>query len=135
VPVQFEFRAPPGRPPVLLDVNPRPWGTLGLALDCGVNFYGLAARHAMGDPLPVPPQPYRAGVERHYLPFELLRAWTVCFGKPSPGFPGPWPGKAGAAFEWISSPTDGLVGKLDDPVPALGDVVRLAVRALGGSSR
>jgi hypothetical protein len=27
-------------------------------------------------------------------------------------------------------PTDGLVGKFDDPLPALGDVVRLAVRAL-----
>ncbi len=134
VPAQFEFRVPPGGPPVLLDVNPRPWGTLGLALDCGVNFYGLAARHAMGDPLPVPPQPYRAGIERHYLPFELLRAWTVCFGKPAPGFSGPWPDKAAAAFEWISSPADGLVGKLDDPLPALGDVVRLAVRALAGSS-
>jgi carbamoylphosphate synthase large subunit len=130
VPAQFEFRVDADRPPVLLDVNPRPWGTLGLALDCGVNFYGLAARHAVGDELPAPPPPYRAGVERHYLPFEVLRAWTVCFGDPRPGFPGPWPDKATAAVEWPFMPTDGLVGKFDDPLPAFGDVVRLAVRAV-----
>jgi predicted ATP-grasp superfamily ATP-dependent carboligase len=130
VPAQFEFRVDGDRPPVLLDVNPRPWGTLGLALDCGVNFYGLAARHAVDDELPAPPPPYRAGVERHYLPFELRRAWTVCFGSPQPGFPGPWPDKATAAVEWPFLPTDGLVGKIDDPLPAFGDLVRLVVRAV-----
>jgi predicted ATP-grasp superfamily ATP-dependent carboligase len=132
VPVQFEFRAPAGAPPYLLDVNPRPWGTLGLALDCGVNFYGLAARHALGDPLPAPPPPYRAGVERHYLPFELRRAGTVIGGTPQPGFPGPWPDKGAACVEWLFSPTDGLVGKFEDPMPALGDAVRLVVAACGG---
>jgi hypothetical protein len=133
VPVQFEWKTPAGAAPVLLDVNARPWGTLGLALDCGVNFYGLAARHAVGDELPAPPPPYRAGVERHYLPFELRRAWTSCFEDPQPGYPGPWPDKGSAALEWLFMPTDGLVGKLDDPLPALGDVVRLAARALAGN--
>jgi predicted ATP-grasp superfamily ATP-dependent carboligase len=132
VPVQFEFRVDGSGAPSLLDVNPRPWGTLGLALDCGVNFYGLAARHAAGDPLPAPPPPYRAGVERHYLPFELRRAWTVLFEQPRAGFPGPWPDKGAAAIEWIFVPTDGLVGRLDDPLPAFGDAVRLAARALSG---
>lgn len=130
VPAQFEFRVDGDAPPVLLDVNPRPWGTLGLALDCGVNFYGLAARHATGDPLPSPPPPYRAGVERHYLPFEVLRAWSVVFGHPQPGYPGPWPDRSSAAFEWLFLPHEGLVGKLDDPLPAFGDLVRLAVRAM-----
>ncbi len=133
VPAQFEFRVDAIGAPVLLDVNPRPWGTLGLALDCGVNFYGLAARHVAGDALPAPPPPYRAGVARHYLPFELLRAWTVCFGHPAPGYPGPWPDKWAAAVEWAFLPHEGLVGKLDDPLPALGDVVRLASRALFGA--
>ena len=131
VPAQFEFRVPAGAPPFLLDVNPRPWGTLGLALDCGVNFYGLAARHALGDALPAPPTPYRAGVERHYLPHELRRAGTVIGGTPQPGFPGPWPDKGAACVEWLFVPTDGLVGKFDDPVPALGDAVRLVVAAFG----
>lgn len=134
-PVQFEFRVPPGRPPVLLDVNPRPWGTLGLALDCGINFYGLAARHLLGDALPSPPPPYRAGVVRHYLPFELRRAWAVCFDQPRPGFPGPWPEKSSAAIEWIFSPAGGLVGKLDDPMPAFGDVVRLLARGAARGAR
>lgn len=130
VPAQFEFRVDGAAAPVLLDVNPRPWGTLGLALDCGVNFYGLAARHAVGDALPAPPPPYRAGVERHYLPFELRRAWTVCVDDPQPGFPGPWPDKWEAAVEWFFVPTDGLVGKFDDPLPAFGDALRLLSRAL-----
>jgi predicted ATP-grasp superfamily ATP-dependent carboligase len=132
VPAQFEFRSPANGPPVLLDVNARPWGTLGLALDCGVNFYGLAARRATGDELPAPPPPYRAGVERHYLPFELRRAWTAVAGHPQAGYPGPWPDKFDAAFEWLYLPSEGLVGKLDDPLPAFGDVVRLAARALSG---
>jgi len=130
VPAQFEFRFPRIGAPVLLDVNPRPWGTLGLALDCGVNFYGLAARHALGDALPAPPPPYRAGVERHYLPFELKRAATTIFGTPAPGFPGPWPEKWAAGVEWMFLPNEGLVGKLDDPLPAFGDLVRLAAKAI-----
>jgi predicted ATP-grasp superfamily ATP-dependent carboligase len=132
VPAQVEFRVDAIGAPVLLDVNPRPWGTLGLALDCGVNFYGLAARHAVGDALPAPPPPYRAGVERHYLPFELRHAWTACFDDPTPGYPGTWPDKWAAAVEWMYLPSDGLVGKLDDPLPALGDVARLVSRALFG---
>ncbi len=128
VPVQFEFRVDGANAPVLLDVNPRPWGTLGLALDCGVNFYGLAARHAAGDALPAPPAPYREGVRRHSLAFELRRAGTVLFGTPQPGFPGPWPDKSQAALDWLFAPSDGLVGKLDDPLPALGDAIRLLVR-------
>jgi predicted ATP-grasp superfamily ATP-dependent carboligase len=134
VPAQFEFRVPPAGAPVLLDVNPRPWGTLGLANDCGVNFYGLAARHAAGDPLPAPPPPYRAGVVRHSLAFEVRRAWTVVCGTPQPGFPGPWPDKLTAAFDWVFLPHEGLVGKLDDPLPAFGDAVRLIARALQRSS-
>jgi hypothetical protein len=133
VPVQFEFRVRPDGTPVLLDVNPRPWGTLGLALDCGINFYGLAARHLLGDRLPAPPPPYRAGITRHYLPFELRHAWAVAFGEPQRGYPGPWPDdKLHAAVDWVFAPSDGLVGKLDDPLPAIGDAVRLVARALQG---
>jgi predicted ATP-grasp superfamily ATP-dependent carboligase len=133
-PIQFEFRVPSddraSGGPVLLDVNPRPWGTLGLALDCGINFYGLAARHAMGDPLPAPPPPYRAGVARHYLPFELRHAWAAVFDDPQKGYVGPWPGRTQAALDWMFSPGEGLVGKLDDPLPALADVARLIARGV-----
>ncbi len=132
VPAQFEFRVPEGGEPLLLDVNPRPWGTLGLPLDCGVNFFGLAARHALGDPLPAPPPPYRAGVRRHYLPFELLHAWTVVAGRRQPGFTGDWPDAASAAVQWIFPPNEGLVGRLDDPMPAVGDALRHLRRALFG---
>jgi predicted ATP-grasp superfamily ATP-dependent carboligase len=128
VPAQFEFRVDGMSAPVLLDVNPRPWGTLGLALDCGMNFYGLAARHATGDALPAPPPAYRHGVRRHYLPFELRRAFTVIFGTPQPGFPGPWPDTADAVCDWVFPPNAGLVGKLDDPLPAVGDAIRLLSR-------
>lgn len=133
VPVQFEYVVPDDGEPVLLDVNPRPWGTLGLALDCGVNFYGMAARHALGEALPAPPPAYREGVARHYLPFELRYVWAVVFSERPEGYTGVWPkSKLDTLLGWGYLPTEGLVGRLDDPLPALADALRLVARAVTG---
>jgi ATP-grasp domain-containing protein len=132
VPVQFEFRVPDEGPPVLLDVNPRPWGTLGLALDAGVDFYGVAARSALGERLPLSPPDYAVGLQRHFLAFELRRACAVLFGRPNPGYRGPWPRKRDALFDWLFLPDQGMVGKLDDPLPAVGYALRMAWKALNG---
>ena len=34
-------------------------------------------------------------------------------------------------FAWLFLPTAGLVGRPDDPLPALGDAVRLLLKAVG----
>jgi predicted ATP-grasp superfamily ATP-dependent carboligase len=132
VPVQFEFRVPDEGAPVLLDINPRPWGTLGLALASGVDFYGVAARARLGDDWPAASDVYRVGTRRHVLSFELRRAWTVVYGTPQSGFPGPWPSRGAALFDWIVPPWQGLVGTPDDPLPSCGDALRLLWKALSG---
>jgi protein-tyrosine-phosphatase/predicted ATP-grasp superfamily ATP-dependent carboligase len=65
-----EFRGRPAGPFHLMEINPRLWGSLALAIDCGVDFpWGLALL-ALGRPLP--PQPrYRVG----HATRDLLRDW------------------------------------------------------------
>ncbi len=132
VPIQCEFLLRADGVPVLLDVNPRPWGTLGLALDAGVNFVGWAARHALGDALPSELRGSRIGVVRHYLPFEIRRVLSVWFGAPATGYPGRWPGRFEALVEWGYGPGEALIFRADDPLPAVADALRTARRVITG---
>ena len=50
----------------LLEVNPRLWGSLALAIEAGVNFPALAHAMATGAP-PAPPPTYRAGARCRFL--------------------------------------------------------------------
>ena len=55
-----EFRVAADGTPYLMEVNGRFWGSLQLAIDCGVDFPWLA--HCVTQDLPVPePQPYAVG--------------------------------------------------------------------------
>jgi hypothetical protein len=135
-PVQFELVVPDAGPPVLLDVNPRPWGTLGLALAAGADLYGRAARAALGEALDdaIDPLAYEVGVARHYLPFEVRHALAVLLRGPQKGFEGSWPSsRLAAALQWGALPGAGLVFQPGDPLPALADALHLVRRAvLGG---
>ncbi len=131
VPIQFEYVLDDAGLLVLLDVNPRPWGTLGLALDAGVDFYGVAARHAMGADLPATPPEYRVGLVRRYLPFEARHALAVASGSRRAGYAGPWP--SGGPLALLRAgflPGDALVFRSDDPLPAFADMAHHARRAL-----
>lgn len=130
VPAQFEFRVTPDRGDVLLDVNPRPWGTLGLARAAGVNFYGTAIQARLGGAWPDAPPDYATGVFRHVGSFEIRRSLRALFGRPQAGYTGPWPTALDALTSWIVPPWQGLVGTLDDPLPALGDALRLIAAAV-----
>jgi protein-tyrosine-phosphatase/predicted ATP-grasp superfamily ATP-dependent carboligase len=69
-----EFRGKPSGPFVLMEVNPRLWGSLALSIDCGVDFpWGLALL-ARREPLSPPPA-YRVG----YRTRDVLRdsLWHV----------------------------------------------------------
>lgn len=62
--------------PRLMEINPRFWGSLELAVRSGLDFPALAARAALGETLPDPP-PYPAGVRcRWMVPGEILRYLT-----------------------------------------------------------
>ncbi len=131
VPAQFEYVVPESGPAVLLDVNPRPWGTLALAVDAGVDFFGTAARHALGAELPRTPPAYEVGLVRHYLPFELRRLFALTFRDVPAGYAGPVPeGGVGAWLSWAHAPGGGLVFRLDDPLAGFADAVNVARRAL-----
>ena len=98
--VQFIDR---GGEHVLIDVNPRFYGTLPLALACGVNF--CAGWHAVALGEPPPPQPdYPEGVVYRWFEGELSAAFR--------GFPRRLlfpPGRARAGAIWAR----------DDPLPSL----------------
>lgn len=55
---------------VLMEINPRLWGALPLALRAGVNVPDLMCRWALGDRLGSAPG-YRAGIRLRFLPLEV----------------------------------------------------------------
>ncbi|MEZ4330529.1 MAG: ATP-grasp domain-containing protein [Myxococcota bacterium] len=64
-----EFRASPGEVPALMEINPRLWGSLQLAIDAGVDFPRLLWRMHAG--LPVEPATPRLGVRTRWLLGDL----------------------------------------------------------------
>ncbi|HUE28748.1 MAG TPA: ATP-grasp domain-containing protein [Solirubrobacteraceae bacterium] len=68
---------PQGNRPMLLEINPRFWGSLALAVHAGVDFPTLYADAALGRPLPSALPSYPAGiVSRWMLPGDILRYAT-----------------------------------------------------------
>ncbi len=68
---------PEGARPMLLEINPRFWGSLALAVRAGVDFPTLYADAALDRPLPSALPAYRAGiVSRWMLPGDILRYAT-----------------------------------------------------------
>ena len=68
---------PQGDRPMLLEINPRFWGSLALAVRAGVDFPTLYADGALDRPLPSALPAYRAGVvSRWMLPGDILRYVT-----------------------------------------------------------
>jgi predicted ATP-grasp superfamily ATP-dependent carboligase len=67
--IQLEFKGE-----YLLDINPRFWGSLNLAVEAGVNFPDLLLRVAMGEK--VGKFDYRVGVRSIWKTGELLRTFS-----------------------------------------------------------
>ena len=63
--------------PLLLEINPRFWGSLALAVSAGVDFPTLYANAALGKPSPRPLSGYRVGtVSRWLMPGDILRYYN-----------------------------------------------------------
>jgi len=63
--------------PLLLEINPRFWGSLALAVRAGVDFPRLYANAALGKPSPDFPAPYQIGtVSRWVIPGDILRYFS-----------------------------------------------------------
>jgi predicted ATP-grasp superfamily ATP-dependent carboligase len=97
--------------PKLMEINPRFWGSLELAVRSGVDFPALYARAALGHELPVA-GPYRLGVRcRWMIPGEILRYLTQDGGDRE----SPWrflAGLPGMAEEWDARDLPGALGAL-----------------------
>ncbi|OHB76311.1 MAG: hypothetical protein A2Z34_05840 [Planctomycetes bacterium RBG_16_59_8] len=89
----------------LMEVNPRFWGSLALAIRSGVNFPFLLANRALGKEQS-PVVDYRVGVRSRWLPGDLLHHAARLFGGEAPP-----PTEGRRAHEEI------VAG--GDPVPAL----------------
>lgn len=75
-PVEVEFMMGAAGEPVLMEINPRFWASLALAVRCGVDFPALTAALALGEDV-YGPEHYPAGVRcRWSLPGDLLHAWA-----------------------------------------------------------
>jgi predicted ATP-grasp superfamily ATP-dependent carboligase len=106
-----EFRAGADGRPRLLEVNPRPWGTLALAIAAGVDFPLLWYRLAAGQPVE-PVRSYREGVRLRYALKDLLSARAAGVGP--------------LAFlrDAYAHPAVDAVFDPDDPLPGLVYLVR-----------
>lgn len=70
-----EFKRAPDGTLYLMEINPRLWGSLALALDAGVDFPLALARIACGQPLPTHTARYRLYYTR-CLPGDLQWMWA-----------------------------------------------------------
>jgi protein-tyrosine-phosphatase/predicted ATP-grasp superfamily ATP-dependent carboligase len=79
-----EFKVAPSGEAYLMEINPRLWGSLALAIDCGVDFPVGLLRLATGQP--IPPQPkYRIGyyTRNLYRDIEWLKTnWKADHSDP-----------------------------------------------------
>lgn len=116
-----EYRIREDGVPVFLEINPRIWNSLALAVYAGVPFPALLAQIAeFGDVAPHPG--YRTGVRCRWLWGDCRHLVSVFRGKP-PGFPGKFPDRWGSLWSFLR-PVAGTYHDnfmLSDPLPELFD--------------
>jgi predicted ATP-grasp superfamily ATP-dependent carboligase len=88
----------------LIDVNPRFYGCLALALASGVNLAAAWRAAVLGLPPPAQPAPYRAGVSYRWLEADVISALR---------------GSAAPLFEPVPRPRVGAMWAADDPVASV----------------
>lgn len=103
-----EFKVDPKRDtPYFLEINPRFWGSLPLAIHAGVDFPFLLYKWAMNQKF-TPPKSKIGIMMRNLLPADILHFWAK-HGKVAPDF-------------WDFSIADDLINRRD-PGPALGRIL------------
>lgn len=106
---------------VLMEVNPRFWGSLALAIHAGVDFPYHYYRLAMGDPIEEPPD-YEVGVASHVVRGELMYLRSLLMRADSPGDrPAIGPELVDVVRSLAAQPNFDYCSR-DDPWPFLGDL-------------
>jgi predicted ATP-grasp superfamily ATP-dependent carboligase len=108
---------------VLMEINGRPWGSLQLPIDCGIDYPLHLVRWALEGKAPPSHVGYKKGVVNRSLVGDLMHLKNVFAGKP-PGWPMPYPrflaSLARVCVPWypglhyadlsVSDPRPGIVG-------------------------
>jgi predicted ATP-grasp superfamily ATP-dependent carboligase len=127
-----EFRVRPDGTPVFLEINPRFWNSLPLAIAAGVDFPRYLVE--LGTGADVSPQPaYRVGVRCRWWLGDVRHLMQVWRGAPA-GFPATFPRRLATVAAFLT-PRRGTVHDnfwWSDPLPELGDWLHFLVRKLPG---
>ena len=116
-----EFRVQQDGTPVFLEVNPRFWNSLALAVYSGIDFPALLA--AMAEHGDVAPQlEYRTNVRCRWLLGDFIHLLKVLGGAPA-GYPGAYPTRWSTLLKLLV-PVPGTMHDnftFDDPLPEIAD--------------
>jgi len=117
--VEYKQEAATGRN-YLMEINPRPWGSLQLAIDAGVDFPWYLVQRALG--LPVPPvHSWRVGIRSRWWLGELDHLITrLRHSREDLHLPADSPGVPGTALSVLTPWQPGQrndVFRVSDPVP------------------
>lgn len=119
--VEFKRDAATGEHYVM-EINPRFWGSLQLAIDAGVDFPKLLVEAALGG-RPEPVRSYAIGVQTRWLLGDLDHLVARLRHSPRAlNLPPGSPGRARAIFDFVAAFRPGIrneVFRLSDPRPAL----------------
>jgi predicted ATP-grasp superfamily ATP-dependent carboligase len=120
-----EFKHDPGSGQAfLMEINGRPWGSLGLPIVCGVDYPNWATDWYLERTLPPKQTSYREGVVCRRLVGELTHLMNVRQGKPKnwpAAYPGFWSTLVRVAIPWYPGMCyDDL--SWQDPRPGLAGV-------------
>lgn len=119
-----EFKRPhDGRPPVLMEINARPWGSIPLPIACGIDYPLVWVEWLLTGKLPPAEIEYKKGILCRRLVNELTHLEHTFHGTPAgwplayPGFletllkiSVPWYPGMRYADVWIRDPSPGLAG-------------------------
>ena len=128
-----EFRIATDGTPYLMEVNGRFWGSLQLAIDCGVDFPWLA--HCVTQNLPVPePQPYAVGKRLRWLLGDLD---SLLITLRDPQMSSPSKGKALSAFlrSFVDPACRQEIFRISDPRPGMREAAHWTKAALATLGR
>lgn len=126
-PAMIEFRDDGIGAPCLMEVNGRFWGSLSLAVECGVDFPAQWVRLLRGDSVK-PAKGYRTGVTLRWLWGDIKRLLHITAGAP-PGFPYPYPSVFSGLREVLGAQPRGTRSETwsrDDRWPAVAEWVQAA---------
>lgn len=118
--VQVQYLIHPSRPPVLIDVNPRIYGSIALAIAAGADLPSMLVKVAAGTTVK-PNPPARTGVRYQWLEGDLRRAFGESHHRPR---------EVVRCLAWAPTATHS-VASLNDPLPGMRfslELIRRGVR-------